>query len=237
MHSSELCMTLIKVEHELMLRDLPISLPDIFQAMNCDMSMGESSLETEVSELLTQLETIVKPKFSFFLAEGNLYNYQSLLNVGSQSFSIGKVITRQLKKSEGFVFFVATAGQEFEDWQHTPAIKNDMLKCFIADSIGSLIAEKTADAMEVYLEKELADDIHHTNRFSPGYCGWHVSEQKKLFSLFPDKNPCGITLTDSSLMLPIKSVSGVIGIGKEVRKLDYSCRLCSSENCFRRKHF
>ncbi|MCK7517168.1 MAG: hypothetical protein MZV64_05325 [Ignavibacteriales bacterium] len=34
-----------------------------------------------------------------------------------------------------------------------------------------------------------------TNRFSPGYCGWHVSEQHNLFRLVPD-NYCGITLND-----------------------------------------
>ena len=75
----------------------------------------------------------------------------------------------------------------------------------------------------------------HTNRFSPGYCGWHVSEQKKLFPLFPSAEPCGIRLTDSSLMLPIKSVSGVIGLGDGVRKLEYTCGLCTYDKCYRRK--
>ncbi|MCK7538940.1 MAG: hypothetical protein MZV63_52410 [Marinilabiliales bacterium] len=46
-----------------------------------------------------------------------------------------------------------------------------------------------------------------TNRFSPGYCGWDVAEQHKLFSFFKD-NFCGITLTESALMNPVKSVSG-----------------------------
>ena len=82
-----------------------------------------------------------------------------------------------------------------------------MVKVYIADSLGSIIAEKAADCME----EELAAFIEkrgwkHTNRYSPGYCGWHVSEQQKLFSLFPVASPCGIQLTDSSLMIPIKSV-------------------------------
>lgn len=89
-----------------------------------------------------------------------------------------------------------------------------MVKVYIADAIGSVIAEKTADCMEIALDEYIHDrGWRHTNRFSPGYCGWHVSEQKKLFPLFPSAEPCGIRLTDSSLMLPIKSVSGVIGLG------------------------
>jgi hypothetical protein len=51
----------------------------------------------------------------------------------------------------------------------------------------------------------------------------------------PDERPCGVTLTDSSLMLPIKSVSGVIGVGPDVKKMDYTCGLCSFADCFRRK--
>jgi hypothetical protein len=51
----------------------------------------------------------------------------------------------------------------------------------------------------------------------------------------PDERPCGVMLTESSLMLPIKSVSGVIGLGPDVRHQDYTCGLCSYADCFRRK--
>ena len=74
----------------------------------------------------------------------------------------------------------------------------------------------------------------HTNRFSPGYCGWHVAQQQMLFPLF-DSHTCGVQLTDSSLMIPIKSVSGIMGVGREVRKLDYTCGLCTFEKCYKRK--
>ena len=110
-----------------------------------------------------------------------------------------------------------------------------MVRVFIADSLGSVIAENTADRMEHHLQTSI-DKLgwHHTNRFSPGYCGWHVSEQQLLFPLF-DGHTCGVTLTDSSLMVPIKSVSGIIGLGKEVRRLDYTCGLCNFEKCYKRK--
>ena len=69
-----------------------------------------------------------------------------------------------------------------------------MLKSYIADSLGSIIAEKTADRMELLLEDYLqAVGLKYTNRYSPGYCGWHVSQQNVLFSLFDEANPCGIT--------------------------------------------
>jgi hypothetical protein len=73
-----------------------------------------------------------------------------------------------------------------------------------------------------------------TNRYSPGYCGWDVSEQHKLFRLIPD-NFCGIRLTESALMDPVKSNSGIIGIGESVKMNPYTCSLCDLKECAYRK--
>ncbi|MHB8579979.1 MAG: vitamin B12 dependent-methionine synthase activation domain-containing protein [Ignavibacteriaceae bacterium] len=69
-----------------------------------------------------------------------------------------------------------------------------------------------------------------TNRYSPGYCNWNVSEQHLFFSLLP-QNFCGITLTESSLMLPVKSISGIIGIGSNVKYSKYFCDKCGVKDC------
>ena len=76
-------------------------------------------------------------------------------------------------------------------------------------------------------------DYKTTNRYSPGYCGWNVSDQQKLFALLP-KNFCGVSLNENSMMLPVKSISAVIGIGKTVEKKDYQCSICDVEFCYKR---
>ena len=72
-----------------------------------------------------------------------------------------------------------------------------------------------------------------TNRYSPGYCVWHLKEQKSLFSLLPAEY-CNITLTDSCLMQPIKSVSGLIGIGANGKQKTYLCSICELSHCLYR---
>ena len=67
--------------------------------------------------------------------------------------------------------------------------------------------------------------LNSTNRYSPGYCGWHVSEQHKFFAFLP-QNYCGIELSDSALMKPVKSVSAIIGIGKDCSKRKTTIVLC-----------
>ena len=105
--------------------------------------------------------------------------------------------------------------------------------CFRWLSALHLLAEKAGDRMERLLEKELGGE-RHTNRLSPGYCGWHLTGQKTLFRLMGG-SPCGISLSDVCLMTPIKSISGIIGIGPEVDEKKYGCQYCELETCYKRK--
>ena len=98
-----------------------------------------------------------------------------------------------------------------------------------------MIAEAASDIMQNELGKSAAISGNKiTNRYSPGYCGWQVAEQHKLFQLIPD-NYCGIRLTESALMDPEKSVSGIIGIGENVKINPYTagyvtCRIVYTES-------
>ncbi|MDR2914435.1 MAG: hypothetical protein LBV74_06355, partial [Tannerella sp.] len=73
-----------------------------------------------------------------------------------------------------------------------------------------------------------------TNRYSPGYCNWSLQEQQKLFHLLGDK-PVNVTLSSSCLMQPIKSVSGIIGVGRNVKEKAYGCTVCNNKDCIYRK--
>jgi cobalamin-dependent methionine synthase I len=142
----------------------------------------------------------------------------------------------QLRKSDSVAVFLCTAGPEIGDHARQLINEKDFLKGYIFDIAGSEIVEAAADKMQEALRINLlAENIMITNRYSPGYCGWHVSEQHKLFTLVPG-NYCNISLTDSSLMQPIKSVSGFIGLGGKVRFSPYTCNLCDMQNCIYRNH-
>ena len=216
--------------------DLDLDLAEVYMQMGYGGSAPDDDVETEVRSVENDIAMIARPRYCFFTTEGTLDTVNDTLSVNGTEMNLGRIISRQLRGSETFAFFVATAGAEFEDYQMRLKDEDDMVRTFIADSFGSVIAERTADIMEQALQDAItADGLRHTNRFSPGYCGWHVREQPALFALFPASAPCGISLTDSCLMIPIKSVSGVIGLGPDVRHQDYSCGLCSYEQCYKRK--
>lgn len=224
-------------EKQLTYDDLDITDEELFVQMGYGESVPGADVLREMQLVRQEVRGFLKPRFCFTLIEeGSLDIAAKTLTVGGKVFQVGRIITSQLRGAEAYAFFVATSGTAFEEFQRRLEREGDMVRVFIADSLGSVIAEKTADIMERWLQVFInSRGWRHTNRFSPGYCGWHVSQQQMLFELLGGGEPCGVRLTGSSLMVPIKSVSGVVGLGPAVRKLEYTCGLCDYAKCYKRR--
>jgi hypothetical protein len=150
-------------------------------------------------------------------------------------FEVGAKISALLRKSEGAALFLCTVGKEISEYGGVLMAKGEVLEGYIFDIIGSLSVESAMNLIHDTFEKEMRDaGVGITNRYSPGYCEWSVGEQQKLFSFFPERF-CGVELTESSLMTPVKSVSGIIGFGAEAKRLGHECSLCNLKSCIYRK--
>jgi cobalamin-dependent methionine synthase I len=118
-----------------------------------------------------------------------------------------------------------------EQWSRQVMQGGDPALGYISDSVAYAVAEAVADRLHDHIGREMArNGWRITNRYSPGYCNWSVVEQHLLFALLPS-HFCGITLGESALMRPMKSVSGVVGVGSEVKYADYLCDVCGTPDC------
>ena len=157
-----------------------------------------------------------------------------LILVNGIPFSIKKNIFQQIKASEKIAVFACTIGDAVFEKSRALMKNNEMLHGYIYDIYGSLAVENAMEQIQNNLKIEMAKiGSGISNRYSPGYCGWNVAEQKQLFSLLPS-GFCGISLSDSCLMQPIKSISGFIGIGPEIHHKEYTCEVCDSSQCLYR---
>jgi hypothetical protein len=153
------------------------------------------------------------------------------IRICDQLFNPSKVIITQFKNASSFALFICTAGAEITQHAKEVSENGDPLLSYVFDVIGSVTVEKATDKVQKSLEMESQKTgLHISDRFSPGYCEWSVAEQKKLFSLMPE-NFCGVSLSESSLMSPIKSVSGIIAIGNDMEQKGYQCHWCTEKNC------
>lgn len=151
------------------------------------------------------------------------------------AFDCGRVIAEQLSKSSSLHFFACTLGHTYDSWSRSLFHGDDPLQALFVDAVGSVAVEAVADQLENrILQTAIDKGLSCSNRLSPGYCDWNVREQDKLFKILPP-NFLDIRLSNSAMMTPMKSVSGVIGMGPGVRRMHSSCGLCSHKTCHLRK--
>lgn len=158
-----------------------------------------------------------------------------LLKVKNIELNLGRQLCGYIKEAAQVALFLCTAGEDFTRMTTQLNEQGDIMEAYILDAIGSLTVEKAMDKIQASLKSEAQkQDVKISNRYSPGYCNWSLSDQKALFELIGE-NPTGIELSDSCLMTPRKSISGIIGIGKHLKHHKYGCEICTNSSCIYRK--
>ncbi|WP_029901959.1 vitamin B12 dependent-methionine synthase activation domain-containing protein [Prevotella sp. 10(H)] len=214
---------------------LEVDSDEIYRNMGMDFTAADKEITALVSESMKELLPFCHPRYGYTIYPITDRD-TSGITISGKRFNMGKIITRFFAQAEYCAVFVATAGNKFTSWYHSENVSGDIVKALIGDCIGSEIAEAAARrlAQDITVKYE-AKGLKTGNSYSPGYCGWDISEQHKLFSLFPN-DPCGIILNESGLMNPVKSVSGFIPIGRDVKKMPYGCAICKRSDCYKNKH-
>lgn len=98
----------------------------------------------------------------------------------------------------------------------------------VTDCVGSAAIEAFCDKINSSLEN--AEYLRP--RFSPGYGDLSIEFQKDIMEFLQAKKNIGVSLTDNFMMTPVKSVTAIIGIGKEKNKCTGpGCMICRNDNC------
>lgn len=214
--------------------ELPLDTKEIYLLMGYGNYLPDSRVTGLVDCVLNEVSRLVAPRCGYILQQGKVEG-KEYLRIGNIQFNPGRIITLAMKGASFYAFFTATIGSQFDGYCKRLKESDDILSSFVADTIGSILAEATVLwLMRKLTEIAEAEGMKISNNYSPGYCDWALVEQKMLFGLFPE-NITGVYLTNSSLMLPIKSVSGIVAMGPEIKKRAYSCNICKMTTCVRNR--
>ena len=210
---------------------LEITSADVADAIGYGPHVPDENVLQLISGLLCAFENI-QTHYCLDIFDGMVHSKR--IEINGVPFNSGTAVANVMQGAKQFAVFVATAGEEYERLcaELTSNKDADILSQYIADAIGSTIAVKLGS----YVEKRLADAIipqRFSHHLSPGYCHWPVSDQRPLFDLLGG-NPCGVRLSDGFLMYPVKSLSGIIAIGDQLRQEVSGCDICPMVRCFRR---
>lgn len=215
-----------KFMDSVILKNLPfqIDLPELMRQMRIKEN---SSYVVQLEHLVDQAVTIANPKAIYRLAfieeKGDDYVVVDGVRLAS------RVLRVNLADAQRLFAYVTTCGVELEEWAHQI---EDMLQRFWAEAINEMVLHSAGLALREHLFHVY--QIGNGSTMNPGsLADWPLAEQRKLFSLLGNTaDTIGVQLTDSLLMLPTKSVSGILFPTEETFA---SCQLCPRDPCPNRR--
>lgn len=207
-------------------RNIPINI-DIPAVLTRSRIKPESHDGKIIQELIESLQPVIQPKALYRLCYIDS-RQDSTTTFGGVGFS-SRVMQVNLKQTERVFPFIVTAGRELEE---AARATSDVLHQYTLDILKETVLRQALEYVRTHLKE--AYHLQNISMMNPGsLTDWPITEQPKLFSLFGDvKQLIGVELTESCLMYPVKSISGVI-FPTEVSFVN--CQLCPREDCPGRK--
>ena len=132
--------------------------------------------------------------------------------IGDMTFKSSH-LAKNLKNSERVILFGATVGAEI-DRLITRYSRLSPSRALMLQAIGAERIEALCDLFCEDVASELSAEL--LPRFSAGYGDLDISAQKDIFAILDCPRKIGLTLTDSLLMMPSKSVTAFMGIRKKI---------------------
>ncbi len=215
------------METIMIMDDIPVHVTseDVLKSMQ--MTGRKHTFQSIIEELIDAAVAVAKPKV--------LYRVSYIEDQSGDSVTIDGVVFKSpvlkmnLRNAERVFPYIATAGRELEGIRVS---NRDIMRVYCLD----IIKETILEGAFCYFEKQLAREyaLGKMAHMNPGSLSeWPISQQKPLFSLFGDVEALvGVRLTESFLMDPIKSVSGIYFPAE----IDFkSCMLCTRHPCSKRR--
>jgi len=192
-------------------------------------------IESLINEYVDNACHLIEPLYSYVIRDIELVQGPLVIIEGFVTFK-SKGIARLLGQCEKVAVFTLTIGNRLEEMVSQLAEDKLMLQAAVLDAVGSGVVETTADFVQDRIgEVASAQGLCISRRFSPGYCDWEIDQQKMVFRAM-NGDSAGVRLTEGCLMLPQKSISGIIGIGQCNKVENYDpCETCKKRDCVGRR--
>jgi hypothetical protein len=177
--------------------------------------------------LIALAQGLIKPRAVYEVAYTGTKG-EGTVEVAGVSFH-SPILRKNLDPANKVFPYIITVGPELE---RAASAQGDLLKQYYLEEMANIALESAAGWLAGHLESRYG--VTGLANMSPGSLeDWPITEQTKLFSIFGDtERLIGVRLTDSMLMVPRKSISGILFPSEEGF---VACQLCERENCPGRK--
>ena len=180
-----------------------------------------------LDELVGLAQSLIHPRAVYEVAYVGAKG-EGAVEVAGATFE-SSILRKNLDEANKVFPYIITVGPELE---RAASAQGDLLKQYYLEEMANMALESAAGRLSGQIEARYG--VTGLANMSPGSLeDWPITEQTKLFSIFGDtEKAVGVRLTDSMLMLPRKSISGILFPSEEGF---VACQLCERERCPGRK--
>ena len=197
----------------------------------------DNSLSDKIKKCINITKEIINPRFIF-----RKYTIKKLKssNGKNEVYFEGANLTLQsndiynlLLDCDECILMSATLGLEIER-EIRKLTYTDLAKGIIIDACATTAIEEVCDIVQDNISKKLLkEDKYITYRYSPGYGDLPIEKNLDINNLLNSQKEIGLTVTNSGIMIPRKSVVALIGVShRRISNTKKSCENCSNRhNC------
>lgn len=198
----------------------------------------DEELNSLIDECMLEIVQISKPLYIYKIFDIEAKD-DSISVLGTNLLLEGKDIYKHLKDAKRIAIMAATLGVNADNKIRITG-KMDMTKSFILDACATDFIEKVCDKVEGEIIEKAKEENFKTNfRYSPGYGDLPIGIQGEIIGILNANKAIGLTTTESSIMIPRKSVTAIVGFLEQDAKVSKkkNCASCNlSKTCnFRRE--
>lgn len=196
-----------------------------------DQNIDNDLLET-IKNCINRTKEIINPRFIFRKYEIEKVNGEVCLK-GANLILQSNDIYNLLSECNECILMCATLGLEIER-EIRKLTYTDLTKGIIIDACATTAIEEVCDILQDNIAKDLLKkDKHITYRYSPGYGDLPIEKNIEINNLLNSHKEIGLTVTNSGIMIPRKSVVAIIGVSYKVsNNAKKSCENCNNRhNC------
>lgn len=173
----------------------------------------------------------------------SIYRIFECEHTGENELQIGKMnitsrsLGRNLKGCGNVVLLGATLGTGVDLMMKRFSL-TDMAKTVVLQACAAAYLEEYLDQLQEKIGEELRQQEKWLRpRFSPGYGDFDIHHQKDILQMLDTAKTIGLTMTDSYMLTPVKSVTALIGISDSDEKCHIKgCESCGKTDCIYRRN-
>ncbi len=188
---------------------MTVDMAEIARYMRMGRDVPEGPLAERVESLRDEALSSIRPARAwrrFAVENGSI-------DSGGLRLEIAGKLAAHMRGCDSAYLVCGTIGAGFDALQRRASVSSGT-DALIVQAIGAALIESYMDSVENEIRAELLPGESLVERYSPGYGDFPLSAQRIILGLLDSARAAGISLTDSLLMVPSKSVSAVIGVRK-----------------------